>query len=65
MYDANDTLRCDWCSEQITSITMLHIDLWATLSNGHIADIMCCTCIHNRLGRKPTDYDRRKPWWET
>jgi hypothetical protein len=54
---------CDWCDDKITAIQMLHIDLWAKLSDGKIDDIMCVECMETKLGREPNAHDCRKPWW--
>lgn len=54
---------CDWCDGTITALRMLHIDLWAELSEGKIDAIMCNECIATKLGHSPTSHDCRKPWW--
>ena len=54
---------CDWCGGKINNILMLHIDLWAAISDKRIDDIMCIPCIETKLGHEPTERDCRKPWW--
>ena len=54
---------CDWCSDPITSIRMLHMDTWRQISNNRVDDIMCIPCIINKLGHEPTEHERRQPWW--
>jgi len=56
-------LRCDFCGGPVTSMAMLHIDLWTAVSGGHIDAMMCVPCIVAKLSRDPTPDDQRRPWW--
>jgi hypothetical protein len=57
------SFKCDRCGEETIPGPMLHIDLWAAVSEGRIDDVMCEKCIKERLGREPTAHDQRQPWW--